>query len=163
MATGPNPSKHRETAQFVDDEFPNLRSADIDWDDASDPTDDYNCMGMAVGVLRWWSPPNAPGVAPNPRDYWPPAVTNDQITVAAFMEAAATVGFSRCPSADWEEGYEKIVFFHDRIEFKHAAVQVAPERWKSKFGNLSDFEHTLEQLVGITFYGDEQKYMKRRK
>lgn len=161
MATGAS-DNHEETMEFVDDEFPNLRSSEVKWDDASDPSDDYNCMGMAVGVLRWWSPPKAPDIVSNPRDFWPPFITDDSISVDAFVEAAETVGFKCCEGPDWEEGFEKIVLFHASGEFTHAAVQVSPGWWKSKFGNLSDFEHTLEQVAGYAGYGDGRLYMKRR-
>ena len=81
--------------------FPNLDSKTIPWDDASDPTDDYNCMGLAVGVLRWWSPPDAPGCVRNPRDFWPASIKGDGILVSAFVEAAGTVGFETCDNAEW--------------------------------------------------------------
>jgi len=53
------------------------------------------------------------------------------------------------------------VLFDPDGEFTHAAIQVAPASWKSKFGSLSDFEHTLDEIVGP--YGAGRHYMKRRR
>jgi len=153
--------RHKETIEFIDDDLPNLDSDVIPWDDASHPTDDYNCMGMAVGFLRWWSPPEAPGCVRNPRDYWPPFIDGDSILVSAFVDAAGTVGFRLCGIPDWEPDFEKIVLFDQGGEFTHAAIQVGPHRWKSKFGNLSDFEHSLDEVVGP--YGNGRHYMKRER
>jgi hypothetical protein len=161
MATRKSLKRHKEAIEFVRDDLPNLKSEHIDWDAASLPTDDYNCMGMAVGVLKWWSPPDAPGCLRNPRDYWPPFIPGDSIDVDAFMEAARTLGFNPCDDPKWEMAFEKIVLFHHRGEFTHAAIQTAPDIWKSKFGNLSDFEHTLDEVTGCIHYGDGRQYMKR--
>jgi hypothetical protein len=135
-----------------------MRSVNIDWDRASDPSDDYNCMGMALRFLRWWSPPNAPEAIHNPRDYWPEFITGDSLNVDAFVEAAETRGFKCCDGPEWEEGFEKIVLCHKEGEFTHAAALVAPDIWLSKLGNLSDVEHPLH---GIASYGDGRRYMKR--
>src|SRR5258706_1549220 len=164
MASGEIPEKHRETINFVDDPdypFPNLKSVDVDWASASDPTEDYNCMGMAVGVRKWWSPPGAPELIHNPRDYWPLGITDNSLAVEAFVEAAETCGFNCCQGADWEDQFERIVLLHDEGEFRHAAVQVGPDRWLSKFGDLSDFEHTLTQIQGYREFGDGRQFMKR--
>ena len=68
-------------------------------------------MGMAVGFNRWWTPPKAPFVGKNPRDYWPPFITDDEITIEAFIEAAETMRYKCCDGPEWEEGFDKIVLF----------------------------------------------------
>ena len=161
MASGASLIKHKETIEFVDDNLPNVSSAEIDWDAASDPSEDYNCMGFAVGHERWWSPPDAPDVVRNPRDYWPPFITGDSVSVEAFIEAAETCGFKTCDGPDWEDGFQKIVLLHKDGEFTHAAMQVSPAEWKGKFGDLSDFPHDLDGVSGCRGYGDGRQYMKR--
>ncbi len=161
MATLLSLKIHKQTIEFVKDELPNLNSNHVEWDSASLPSEDYNCMGMAVGVLRWWQPPDAPGLVTNPRDYWPKSVEGDSLHVDAFVEAAKTCGFIPCENPDWDPLFEKIVLFHKLGEFTHAAVQISPDLWKSKFGNLSNFTYSLHEISGCNEYGDGRRYMKR--
>src|SRR5687768_91997 len=90
MASAASLQTHRLTIEFVDDDLPNLDSATVDWDAASVPTDYYNCMGFAVGFNRWWTPPKAPQVTPSPADFWPPFISDDDLSVETFVEAAET-------------------------------------------------------------------------
>jgi hypothetical protein len=168
MSSGANQSRHQKTIEFVDDPlypFPHLSSDQVDWDSASDPSEDYNCMGFAMGPVmglqRWWSPPNAPDVIQNPRDYWPENIVDDSEGIDAFIEAAKTRGFERCDDGKWENDVEKIVLLHRDGVFTHASLLISPNLWKSKFGPLSDFPHTLEQISGYTEYGDGREFMKR--
>jgi hypothetical protein len=79
------------------------------------------------------------------------------------MEAARTADFVPCDDLNWEEDFEKIVLIFDKDEcFTHAALQIAPGRWKSKFGRLSDFEHSLKAIVGGA-HGRGMKFMKRKR
>ncbi|HEX3356315.1 MAG TPA: hypothetical protein VHS31_04970 [Tepidisphaeraceae bacterium] len=135
---------------------------DVDWDNASDPDDDYNCMGYAMAFNRWWSPPKAPNIAIDPRNFWPPFITDDSISIEAYIEAAETRGFKCCDDSVWENEFTRIVFCHDNGEFTHVALQISSDFWQSKFGNLSDFPHTLDKLDSIAFYGAGRQFMKKR-
>jgi hypothetical protein len=68
----------------------------VDWSKASKPDPGYNCMGFAVGVLRWWQPRIvSDGVLLNPTDYWPPGVP-DRDDIEGFVRAAESVRFKKC-------------------------------------------------------------------
>jgi hypothetical protein len=132
----------------------------VDWKSASLPSEDYNCVGFAVGDNRWWQPSNVPGLGNNDWYYWPEDAPADDGSVDTYVEALGTVQFELCENGDWEDGIEKIVLLFDDEGFTHAAVLVAPGIWKSKFGELSDFTHSLDELSNGC-YGDGRVFLKR--
>ncbi len=70
------------------------------------------------------------------------------------------LGYSVCPEAELEEGYEKIALYESRGEATHAARQLENGKWTSKLGENSDKEHTLEGLEGPE-YGEVVRILKR--
>jgi hypothetical protein len=56
----------------------------------SPPDAIYNCIAWAVGHTSAWWWPDLDGF-----DYWPPGVVREQ-TLAAFVQAFATVGYVPC-------------------------------------------------------------------
>jgi hypothetical protein len=163
MNAGRYSGEHGFTVRFFDNHFPNIKAAAIDWNAASKPSEKYNCMGFAVGDMKWWQPPRLPDMVDNPGDYWPDNV--DKIdTIEAFIDAAKTARFSECETSDWEERLEKIVLCYrmvgEKKEFSHAAKLMSPGVWKSKFSDMSDVEHSLFGLDDSA-YGNGRKFMRR--
>ena len=154
--------RHSETKEFIRRWCSKLSVEEVDWQNASEPKR-YNCMGFAVGVLKWWQPyeRDRHGRVKNPRDYWPAGVPS-QVTIDAYIRAAESVRFSCCDPG-WEPGFEKIVLFYKTVGqerlFTHAARQVSVDRWKSKIGKESDIEHGED--IGCAPYGNGKIYMKR--
>jgi hypothetical protein len=153
------PILRRMLADFVDD--------DINW--TSDPTprenhakeNVYNCFGFVMDSRRWWQPPSIAGDPEgDPRYYWPKELTEPDSWVANYVEAARTQGFEACSDSTWEDGFERIVFLHKQGEFVHAALQISPDRWKSKLGLLSDFEHSLKTIL-MAYQGHRTTFMRR--
>ncbi|HZL34449.1 MAG TPA: hypothetical protein VFC78_04005 [Tepidisphaeraceae bacterium] len=153
---------HSRTKRLFELHFPAINVDKIDWGAASEPSEHYNCMGFAVGVLKWWQPPSQPDLTSNAGDYWPDGVVAD-VTIAAFVSAAESEQFSLTGSSEWEDGYEKIVLCFNKEDvgrqFTHAARLISPDLWKSKFGELSDVEHTLVEIEAA--YGAGRRFMRR--
>jgi hypothetical protein len=116
---------------------------------------DYNCIAWAAGdVSRWWWP------STNPQVFWPAGVPLIE-TLASFQQAFETLGYSTCPGADLEPGFEKLAIFADTSDLPtHAARQLSSGRWTSKLGELEDFEHALYDLEGLA-YGRVALLLKR--
>lgn len=112
---------------------------------------DYNCIAWAAGdtTRPWW-----PGVV-----YWPEGVTCEE-SVAAFIQAYQTLGYSPCTDESLEEGFEKIALYAIAGVVKHAARQLPTGLWTSKLGQGVDVEHNLEGLTG-PFYGSAVQFLKR--
>lgn len=141
--------------EYYDTEFPNLGREG--WQRTSEPAN-YNCIAFAAGDLHrfWW--PNL--YAPEPSDdYWPTGVPNEE-TVAAFVSALATRGFTPCADGEMEAGFEKLALYALHGTPKHAAVQQPNGRWRSKLGPHEDVETTLQGLVGPC-YGDVVQFLRR--
>ena len=116
------------------------------------PTKVYNCFGFAVDSREWWQDPSIPGDPEgDPRFYWPENLrdpNNYTPWMASYVAAAESLGFEDCgQDSSWEDGHERIALIHSRGLFVHAALQVSPTRWKSKLGELSDFEHSLDSIM----------------
>ena len=133
--------------------FPLLR--DGNWRVSSSIDDRYNCIALAANVTAdWWWPVGAE------RTYWPEGVSR-VVTLEAFREAFATLGYVVCASDEFEPGVEKIALFAgDQGTPRHAARQLASGRWTSKLGKMEDIEHSLRDLEG-TVYGSVVLVMKR--
>ncbi len=81
----------------------------------------------------------------------------------AFIEAFAALGFTPCDVAEYEKGFEKVAVYVDTSgKPTHAARQLSPELWTSKFGTLQDIEHEIDGVSG-GLYGSVAVIMKRSK
>lgn len=130
--------------------FPDL--ADWGYVMTSDIDVDYNCIAWAAGdtTQLWWPI----------HGYWPPGARRE-LSVGAFIEAYATLGYSVCEDAEHEPGYEKIaIYANDAGEPLHAARQLNAEHWTSKCGGYWDISHPLQALEGCE-YGRVVRIMKR--
>ena len=177
MVTPVQSDKHRAAKLFIQRCCSKLTVDKVDWKNASDPGDAYNCVGFAVGVLKWWQPPVRAddGTILNPTDYWPAKVP-ELFTIEAYIQAIKTVGFTICDSPSWDLSYQKIVLYYDVGKgavpsfFKHAAIQTHPDVWESKLGLGSDIKHSIDSLdntsdpdSGASCYGDGRVFMRRLK
>jgi hypothetical protein len=113
----------------------------------------YNCIAWAVGITdSWWWP--VPG------RFWPADVAREE-TLAAFVAALATRGFSTCSFSEVELGLEKIALYSAGDLPTHAARQLSNGWWTSKLGPSFDIEHAnLEALAG-GIYGDPVAFLGR--
>ena len=123
----------------------------------SPDTVDYNCIAWAAGDTEAWWWPDRLDIG-----YWPAGVRRAEI-LEAFIEAFATLGFTLCDTAEYEEGFEKVAIYID-VNGKptHAARQLSPGLWTSKLGNLQDIEHHIDGVSGDQ-YGAVAVIMKRLK
>jgi hypothetical protein len=111
-------------------------------------------LGAAGATDDWWWPV---GIG---RTYWPDGVQR-LVTLDAFREAFATLGFAACTSHGLEPGVEKIALFADpQGKPTHAARQLPSGEWTSKLGRREDIEHALHDLEG-TLYGSVALIMAR--
>ena len=168
MGLGRNYSdKHAQTAfhirRFLGDDLD-----DVVW--TSEPTpwggaeNVYNCFGFIMDSAAWWEPPGIPGDNEgDPRYFWPNELEDVGPWIANFIAAAQMRDFNDCgQDSSWEGPFEKIVLLRSRGTFAHAALQISPDRWKSKLGQLSDFEHSLESILAI-YPGHRTTFMKRER
>jgi hypothetical protein len=83
------------------------------------------------------------------------------VTLEAFRQAFATLGYAVCAGEELEPGFEKIALFAgNRGAPTHAARQLSEGRWISKLGKKEDIEHALHDLEG-ELYGTVVLLMKR--
>jgi hypothetical protein len=167
----PNQSdRHRKAKKFVAARCgPNLKVQDVDWDQASSATKRYNCVGFALGELKWWEPPKVSGgMRKNPHQFWPQGIAEDdtEALVESYVEAAKSIGFSACISADPEEGLEKITLYYAVADkkrlFMHAVLHLPDGKCASKLGPDSDIEHPRDAFDGASCcYGDGRIHMSR--
>lgn len=122
----------------------------------SDADENYNCIAYAADVttVKWW--PVAPPDAAWPLD--PPYSDSAD----SFIRAFRTKGYEVCNGGAYEEGLEKIAFFEVMGHVKHAARQVARDKWASKLGDEEDIHHKLDAVAGGD-YGEVTVYMSRKK
>ena len=107
------------------DIVPGLRGTEFKITSSIDPA--YNCIAWAIGSTEdWWQPNYAVGV-------WPVQATK-QHTVAATIEALATVGYEPCENGDLQDGIEKVAIYGIGEQFTHVARQLPSGRWTSKLG-----------------------------
>lgn len=127
----------------------------------SPATRSYNCIAWAatgsVDAPWWWPVPAG--------YYWPDGVPRE-VTIAAFLQAFATLGFAECKDGRLEKGFEKVALFGNRmpwgdIEPTHAARQLANGKWTSKMGPLEDISHDRVSDVNGPTYGGVVHYIKR--
>ncbi len=147
-------SGERPRAALIEYTFPDI----VNWgyEVTSDITCDYNCIAWAAGddTRQWWPSPDE-GTA-----YWPLEAPRT-LSVDAFADAYATLGYVACEEDDYEVGFEKIALFADGSgEPTHAARQISETDWTSKVGRLQDIRHPLRALEGEA-YGQVVRIMKR--
>jgi len=136
--------------------YPNLVTEGFTW--RSPATRKYNCIAWAAGENNrfWWYTPTY---------YWPSGVPRAN-TVAAFVQAFATLGYvecddSECLNPSYESGFERVALYALLGDPKHAARQIGEKLWTSKMGQNVDIEHTLKALEG-PFYGRVVRILKRQ-
>ncbi len=114
--------------------------------ETSPPSPDYNCVAWAAGITdAWWWP--------SPGRFWPPGVPREE-TLAAFVAAFATLGYTPCPDSASEPGIEKVaLYLQDQIP-THAARQLPSGAWSSKLGMHVDIEHTTLDVIAGGIYGN---------
>lgn len=121
----------------------------------------YNCIAWAAGIDTDWWWPDARGIGK-----WPPSAPR-AITMQAFVEAFASLGYKLCYNSTLESGLEKIAIY-GRVSKStgetiptHAALQLASGEWTSKMGPLEDIQHTTADDVNGPVYGKPIYYMSR--
>ena len=135
----------------LEQHFPGLRAGDYQVTSSSDIR--YNCIAWAAGdSAQWWEP--------SPGGHWPPDVPR-LLTLDAFIEAFASLGYEPCETEEPERGVEKIALFASHGEVTHAARQLPNGRWTSKLGMDVDIEHVLRCPEG-SVYGEVAKVLSRR-
>jgi hypothetical protein len=134
--------------------FPKLNEEKCSY--TSRQTSDYNCVGLVTGDYLWWHPEDRHG------HHWPDSVVRRGFALD-YVKALETVRFEVCPDETQndtpEAGYQKIVMFHQGGLFKHVAIQLSPNLWKSKMGELEDLEHPLD--IDECQYGKIFKFLRR--
>jgi hypothetical protein len=140
--------------------FPGLRKGDYHVTSAEDP--DYNCIAHAADKTDapWW--PVAEGTE---GVFWPKGVDRKE-TLACFIAAYATEGYSPCDSPEPEDGFEKVALYVDAAGVPtHAAKQLPWGSWTSKLGDWEDIEHkrlaSLEGGSDHSAYGKVAQVLKR--
>jgi hypothetical protein len=70
-------------------------------------------------------------------------------SMAAFVAAFATLGYTPCDDDAFDPAWEKVALFVNGAgEPTHAARQLPNGRWTSKLGESEDIEHGLHALKG---------------
>lgn len=106
----------------------------------------YNCIAWAAGVTdAWWWP--------TPGRYWPVNAPRVE-SLAAFLTAFATLGYTPGAAATLEPGIEKVALYAVGDRPTHAARQLASGTWTSKLGPSIDIEHTTPEAVAGGVYGE---------
>ena len=120
----------------------------------------YNCIAWAAGdSSRWWWPVPLRGI-----NYWPPGIPREE-TVAAFVAAFGTRGYSPCAGGSVDPLAEKVAIFAKSmgglIVPTHAALQLPTGLWTSKMGPLEDIYHFQVQSVAGPRYGQVVQFLSR--
>jgi hypothetical protein len=137
--------------------FPRL--ADTEFEITSEEATDYNCLAWVLGDNANWISPVLfdEDLCLYP---WPEGVPRET-TLAAWMMALETYGFSRCEDGLPEPGRDKVVvYFNDKTEDIHFAIQLPSGGWSSKIGRWEDISHELDGLTESS-YGSVVGFMSR--
>jgi hypothetical protein len=133
--------------------FPRLQGTA--WQVRSPPDDLYNCIAWAADLITDWWWPVGPG-----KTFWPEGVPR-VLTLDAFREAFATLGYVVCAGEEVEPGFEKIALFASEQGVpKHAVRRRPTGHWTSKLGRREDIDQALHDLEG-GLYGSVVQLMKR--
>jgi hypothetical protein len=147
-------SSHAEARQIVESLLPGLATTGYR---ITSPADrGYNCIAWAAGDTgRWWWPVDRFDLG----YFWPEGAPKEE-TVAAFLQAFATLGYAASANDALEPGLEKIALYALHGEPTHAARQLDNGLWTSKLGKFIDVEHRLEGLSGSQ-YGQVVQILQR--
>src|SRR5262245_58879428 len=122
----------------------------------SPPKNSYNCIAWAAtgsAESEWWWP-SLPGYPPV--TYWPPEAPSEE-TLAAFIKAFETRGYTVCKDGKLEKGFEKVALYAKKTKDgsvpTHAARQLPDGKWTSKLGKYEDVEHRGPAHVTGPVYG----------
>ena len=119
----------------------------------SEATEKYNCIAWAAGHTDevWW-----PIYYPTAPYTWPLG-QQDNEDLDTFIAGFETIGYERCESPDFEEGYIKVAIYTDLVLGlpTHMARQLNDHSaWTSKLGDLEDISHSsLDALEGGKGFG----------
>jgi hypothetical protein len=93
--------------------------------------------------------------------YWPEDAPREE-TLEAFVVAFARLGFTRCDTADYEPGHEKVALFADPVgKPTHAARQLEGGQWTSKIGAQEDISHVRLSGLQGSVYGHPVAFFRR--
>lgn len=125
----------------------------------SDDTRTYNCLAWVLGDQENWISltlfDEDLGLYP-----WPEGIPREN-TVAAWMLAIESYGFTRCKDASLEPGRDKVaVYWNETTQEIHFALQLASGLWTSKVGRWEDITHELDGLTGDR-YGEVIGFVSR--
>jgi len=89
-----------------------------------------NCIAWAAGVTDswWWPDPDFVG-------FWPAGISRE-LSIAAFIQAFESLGYSVCDDALYDPSLEKVALFAREGQPTHAARQLSGGTWTSKCGKL---------------------------
>ena len=115
-----------------------------------------NCFAWVAGdTTRPWYPRGEPDLS-----FWPPV--RDDLTIDAFVEAYATLGYTPCEDGALVEGIEKIALYVDDDGApSHAARQLPDGQWESKMGTWEDIRHRTPACLEGGGYGVVKMYLGR--
>lgn len=140
--------------KFFED-FPRLKKYPYPFNITSPYDVKYNCFAWAIGEnnCRW---------DPSYGFFWPEECPRE-VTISAFSQAFATLGYKPCKDGRRETGYEKIVLYANKSGMPtHAARQLKNGKWASKLGKDIDIEHKVKDIEGPC-YGEVTMYFRRPK
>jgi hypothetical protein len=125
----------------------------------SPATRSYNCIAWAAGTdKQWWDP--------HPLYRWPSGVPRE-VSIDAFLQVYASLGYEICIGGEPEEGFDKIAIFAKlsgtRKVPTHVARQIDSGEWTSKLGPCEDITHSEVHNVNGPIYGEVIYFMSRPK
>lgn len=140
----------------LENEFPNLSQDNCSL--TSPQTWEYNCIAWAANDdERWWWPQS------EPQAYWPPDIRNE-VTVEAFTQAFALLGYAPCADESLVENIEKVALYVDNNNVpQHMSRQLSDGGWTSKLGRSWDISHTHNSVLDGPSYGTAKYFYSRPK
>lgn len=142
---------------IVDRAFPSAAGAGYFLRSPQDPI--YNCIAWAASVtnIAWWPTPSPVAGA-----FWPDGAPREQ-TLAAFLQAFATLGYEDCGmDGSLESNYERIAIYATTDgKPQHAARQLRDGVWTSKLGQYRDIHHSTPDAIENEAYGRVVRIMRR--
>jgi hypothetical protein len=116
----------------------------------------YNCIAFAAGdVSRWWDPIPQQGWFPpaGKTYYWPPGLPLNDRSIANYVNAFGTLGYTTAMDASLEPGKEKVAIYSLNGQVLHAARQLPDGTWTSKLGGEEDIMHADLAVLETMRYG----------
>ena len=118
----------------------------------------YNCVAQSLGVTSFKIDHYIGGTC-----RWIQSVSRDG-SLESYVNFYEILGFEICDSASCEQGLKKLAIYSREYEgteiFTHAALQVGPNTWRSKLGDLAEIEHKCLRCLESADYGKVTTYMK---